>query len=99
MITEAAARRIGLNACIDKLGRDFVLAHKDTSTSAYGRNEGENNVFCFVGVDNRNTPYGKLVLDGHSEFPYRASCNVDLETGTTSFVECVCPKPTHGRFF
>ena len=49
MLSVEAARKIGINACIDKLGREFVLAHRDRATSAYG--ESDEGVFCFVGVD------------------------------------------------
>lgn len=92
MLTTEAARKIGINACIDKLGRDFVQAHRDSSTSAYG--ESEDGVFCFVGVD--DAPVfpefdGTLVLDSVSPFPYRVSCNVALEDGSLSFLECILP--------
>lgn len=97
MISVADAKRIGISACIDKLGRDFVTAHKDTSTLAYGQDE--NSVFCFVGVDDRHTPYGKLTLDSETKFPYRASCHVLLDTGSTQFGECVLPHSVHtGKF-
>lgn len=92
MLTVEAAKKIGIHACIEKLGRGFVLAHREHATSAYG--ESENGVFCFVGVDddcksqNRD---GVLILDSHSEFPYRASCNISLTDGTPHFIECVVP--------
>lgn len=93
MLNIETARKIGINACIDKLGREFVLTHKDFATSAYG--ESEDGVFCFVGVangcDSKNSD-GVLILDSHSEFPYRASCNVSLVDGTPLFIECVVPK-------
>lgn len=93
MLTVEAARKIGINACIDKLGRSFVLAHKESATSAYG--EDEDGVFCFVGVDDRRENQNSdcvLVLDSHSEFPYRASCSINLRDGKTRFIECVVPK-------
>ena len=92
MLTLEDAKRIGINACIDKLGRDFVLAHRDTSSSAYG--ESEDGIFCFVGVDDRPQMVESpdiLVLSGDSSFPYRVSCNVSLIDGATSFIECVLP--------
>lgn len=91
-LNKETARKIGLNACIDKLGRDFVLAHRESATSAYG--DREDGVFCFVGVDdapsdaNQN---GVLVLDSQSVFPYRVSCTVGLTDGTPRFLECVLP--------
>ena len=39
MLTYEAARRKGVDACIDKLGRDFVLRHQDTSSSGFGDRE------------------------------------------------------------
>lgn len=92
MLNVEAARKIGIKACIDKLGRDFVLKHRDFATTAYG--ETENCVYCFVGVDDQRWKINnnsRLVLDSHSEFPYRASCNVSLLDGTPSFIECVVP--------
>lgn len=92
MLSIEAARKIGINACIDKLGRDFVLKHREFATSAYGEND--DGVFCFVGVDDScRVPEnnGTLVLDSHSEFPYRASCTIALTDGTPHFIECVVP--------
>lgn len=92
MLSVEAARKLGINACIDKLGRDFVKMHRDSSTSAYGECDG--GVFCFVGVDNspeRSEGNDTLILDGSSVFPYRVSCNVGLEDGRLSFIECVLP--------
>lgn len=92
MLNIEVARKIGINACIDKLGREFVLANKDRATSAFG--ESENGVFCFVGVDDGSAFENHdncLILDSHSAFPYRASCNVNLNDGTFSFVECIVP--------
>lgn len=92
MLNIETARKIGINACIEKLGREFVLAHKDRATSAFG--ESENGVFCFVGVDDGSTPENSadvLILDSHSAFPYRASCNVSLSDGMLSFIECIIP--------
>ncbi len=93
MLSVEAAKKIGINACIEKLGREFVLAHKEYATSAYG--ESDDGVFCFVGVDDGCKSQNSdrvLILDSHSEFPYRASCNISLADGTTHFIECVIPK-------
>lgn len=92
MLTVKEAARIGINACIDKIGRDFVLANRDNGTSAYGEEDGS--VFCFVGVDDK--PWAvespdALILDSASRFPYHASCSVCLADGATTFIECVLP--------
>lgn len=92
MLTVKEAAEIGINACIDKLGRDFVLTNRDNGTSAYGENDGV--VFCFVGVDDKpwvSERSDTLVLDSTSQFPYRASCNVCLADGAMKFIEYVLP--------
>ena len=92
MLSIETAKKIGINACIDKLGRDFVLAHKDFAVSAYG--ESDNGVFCFVGVDNGRHSQNNdhmLFLDSRSKFPFRVSCDVGLDDGTPRFIECVLP--------
>ena len=48
MLTFEEAKKIGIRACIDKIGYDFCLAHNDNSTSAYGEVDGI--AKCFVGV-------------------------------------------------
>ena len=91
MLSKAAARKIGINACIDRIGRSFVVAHKATSSSACGMEPWENKLFCFVGVDD-NPPANhsqSLVLDNSSKFPYFASCNVSLINGEVEYLECV----------
>ena len=92
MLTMKEAARIGINACIDRLGRDFVLANRGNGTSAYGENDGV--VSCFVGVNDKpwvpESP-DALVLDNISKFPYRASCKIRLTDGTMKFGECVLP--------
>ncbi|MBD5149868.1 MAG: hypothetical protein HDT18_05750 [Oscillibacter sp.] len=92
MLTVKEAAQIGINACIDKIGRDFVLANRDNGVSGYGENDGM--VFCYVGVDDKpwvDEEPDVLVLDSTSKFPYRVSCNVRLADGTTDFIECVLP--------
>ena len=64
MQTFEEAKRIGITACVDKLGYDFVKKYEDTACSAYG-DEGDH-VSCFVGVSTEpETPWtgGTLVLD------------------------------------
>jgi hypothetical protein len=88
MLDIETAREIGINACIDRLGRDFVLENKDFATKAFG--ESEDGVFCFVGVDkeyNAMNSDNPIILDSCSKFAYRASCNVNLEDGKITFIE------------
>ena len=92
MLTVKDAARLGIDFCINTLGRDFVIKNRNNGTSAHG--ECEDGVFCFVGVDDKplqaelNAP---LFLDSKSKFPYRVSCNVSLADGHTDIVECVIP--------
>ncbi len=93
MLDIEAAKKLGIDACIDKLGRAFVAAHKGSATSAYG--ESEDGVFCFVGVDDGRPSQNSdhvLVLDSRAAFPYRVSCNISLTDGSLHFLECVVPK-------
>jgi hypothetical protein len=87
-----AARQIGINACVEKLGKDFVEKHKENSTCALG--ESEDGIFCFVGVDDekRSGCDYALVLDSTSRFPYRASSVVRLSDGTVTWKEVVVPE-------
>lgn len=94
MLTFEEAKKIGINACVEKLGISFVEQYADSFCSAYGWGEEENTVFCFAGVDNNpekliNTD--ELILTGNSNFPYRVSCNVNMLNSSISYVECVIP--------
>lgn len=92
MLTPDIARKIGINACIDRLGRAYVLSHKDSAAAAYG--EVPDGVFCFVGIGDAPRSLASadaLILDSLSAFPYRTSCTVSLMSGIPVFRECVCP--------
>lgn len=92
MLTFEEAKVIGFNACVDKLGRDFCRQYKDSAVTAYGLEEDE--AYCFVGIDNRKSRYEQmenLVLTSDTSFPCRASCNVNLKTGVTDYLEVVKP--------
>ena len=91
MITYEKAREMGINACIDKLGRDFVMKYRETSSSAYG--DRGDYAYCFVGVSDQ--PEMKqdngLVLTSDSKFPYVARCTVSYIDGEITFLDCVLP--------
>ena len=91
MLTFEEAKRVGITACVDKLGYDFVKKYEDTACSAYG-DEGDH-ASCFVGVSTEpETPWkgGNLILDDSpkSQYPYSASCNVAYADGTVTFLNC-----------
>lgn len=94
MLTYDEAKKIGVNACVEQLGREFVIQHKDTSCSAYG--DRETHAFCFVGVDTEpDPPHEKgdpLMLDGGKEWPVKISCNVWYNDGHIEFFDCKLPK-------
>ena len=94
MLTFDEAKKIGIKACVDKLGYDFVKKYEDTSCSAYG-DEGDY-ASCFVGVSTEpDTPWtgGPLILDDSpkAKFPYSASCDVAYKDGAVTFRECSLP--------
>ena len=94
MLTYEAAKKLGINACVEKLGKDFVRLHKDTSCAGYG--DADDYAFCYVGVDDRPEPEwngDEVVLDDNpsSKFPYLASCNVWYADGKIEFLDCVLP--------
>ncbi len=85
MLTFEEARKIGIRACVDKLGYDFVKKYEDTACAAYG-DEGDH-ASCFVGVSTEpEKPWngGTLILDDspNSNYPYSASCNVAYADGS-----------------
>ncbi len=91
MLTTDEARKIGIRACIEKIGVDLCKKHADNSTSAYS-DEG-NIVNCFVGVDDTPAPdydiskVTRLVLTSREKWKYAARCHVDKVSGTIVFVE------------
>lgn len=92
MLNLDTARKIGIDACIDKLGRDFVIANQDNASSGYG--ETEEGMYCVVCVTDEpgpELPPGVLQLDGGPPWKYRASCIVNLENGALTFMDVVCP--------
>ncbi|MCR4605460.1 MAG: hypothetical protein K5639_05620 [Eubacterium sp.] len=91
MLTYEKAKKIGLDACVDKLGRDFVMKHRKTSSSAYG--DRGDHAYCFVGVSDvpdMDMDDGLVLTSNHS-FPYVARCTVDYIDGEVNFLECSLP--------
>ena len=95
MMTYEDARKKGLDACVKKIGIDFVKKYSDKACSAYG--DREDFAFCFVGVSDRPDAYYDsqgLVLDGNgfSDWPYQACCNVWYNDGHIEFLDCKLPE-------
>lgn len=91
MLTYEDARKIGVDACINKLGRAFVQKYRDSSTSGGG--DREDHAYCYVGVDDRPAPVMKdeLFLTSDNPFPYIARCTVRYCDGHVDFLDCVLP--------
>lgn len=95
MLNVDEAKKMGINACIEKLGIEFCKKHADNATSSYGEDNGIMN--CFVGVDDSPAPdydisnATELVLTSMEEWPYYASCNVNMQNGEIEFLRCVLP--------
>lgn len=94
MLTFEEAKKIGIDACVKKLGVSFVKQYADSFCSAYGWGEEENTVFCFAGVDDNPGELinsDELILTKGDSFPYRVSCNVNIINGFITYIECVIP--------
>ena len=94
MLTEMDAAKIGINVCIDRIGRAFVQKYSDSATSAYGKTD--EGMFCFVGVDDhpKNVWLDSTITlsdERKNEFPYRVSCIVSLEDGQYKLIDDVIP--------
>lgn len=70
-------QKMGIDACVEKLGRDFIKMHKDTSWAGYG--DAEDYAFCYVGVDDRPEPNWN-------------NSEIVLDDGRIEFQNCVLPK-------
>lgn len=96
MLTERDAKKIGIRACIDKMGYEFCKKHEDNSTSAYGVVNGK--MECFIGVSDEPAPecdiekVDHLILTSGKKWPYYVHCDVDMFTGEIEFGEYRIPE-------
>lgn len=96
MLTFEEAKKIGIRACVDKIGYEFCRAHNDNSTSAYGEIDGK--MECFVGVSDEPAheydieKIEHLILTSKNDWPYFAYCDVDMSTGEIEYGECRIPE-------
>ena len=90
MLTFEEAKKIGIDACVAKLGESFVSKHEDNLCAGYG--DVEDYAYCFLGVsDQPEKLSGELVLDSTSKWPFIAKCNVWYNDGRIEFFDCVLP--------
>ena len=95
MLTIEEAKKLGVSACIDKLGRNIYEKFIDSSTTVYGDFSEDGVIFCYVGVNDqpkKNDHVESLILSSTNPIPYSASCNVQLSDGKIVFLECNLPK-------
>ena len=91
MLTTNEAKKIGIRACMEKIGLDICKKYADNVTSAYS--EEDNIVNCFVGVNDTPAPdydisrVTRLVLTSCGKWKYAARCHVDKVSGTVVFVD------------
>lgn len=86
-MTALEARKIGIRACMDKIGYEFCVANKDNACTSYGENI-PGFMFCFVGIDDSGVESDSniLKLSDIKGFTHSACCNVDMETGEIEFL-------------
>lgn len=93
MFTFEQAKRIGVDACVDKLGKEFV--QRNNSGSCVGYADVDEYAFCYVGINDRPRQDWNgetIVLDGNgSKFPYMVSCKVWYNDGNVEFMDCIVP--------
>lgn len=94
MLTAEEAKKIGLRACIDKIGYEFCKKHEDTAVCAYGEDNGV--MECYVGVDDQPDDFdaetSPLILDDTRLSPYYARCHVSLSDEEISFLDFRLPE-------
>lgn len=94
MLTEKEAKKIGIRACIEKLGSEFCKEYANSATSCWGM-EDDNTMYCYVGVSTDPEPdydldkVTELTLDAKGKFPYSANCLVNMENGNITFLQLI----------
>ena len=92
MLSFNEARRIGMQKCVDMLGRDFVKKNLENSSSAYGEDPDNGLVYCFLGLSTTPLRSGKTIkLTSDNQFPYQAYCFVRTEDGTITDEKLIRP--------
>ena len=73
-MNKSRAKTIGLNACINSIGRTYFFENKDNAMSGYGIINNE--MMCFAGVGHIQHKFGEA-----DEFENKVVCYVNLDTG------------------
>ena len=92
MLNANEAKKIGISACIDRLGYGFCKKYESSACTSWGLHDSK--MFCCVGIDDE--PYvpeknpSRLILS-EVKFRYTVSCDVDMNDGSIEYLECVTP--------
>ena len=90
MLTVKEARKIGVKACMERIGYDFCMANRENATTGY--TEEKEYVHCYVGVSDKSPDTLQAgLLFTSTKFPFSASCNVWLADGKIDFLDCHLP--------
>ena len=81
-------RTIGKNACIEKIGREFVSSHRDDACFTSQDLEDNESVFCFLGID-LHPNQRKLCLSNENDWDVYATCYV--RNGIVEMSDCLLP--------
>ena len=77
-MNKSRAKTIGLNACIDAIGREYYFEHKKDAMSCYGIVGNE--MMCVAGIGKIKRKFGEI-----DEFEKQVICYVNLTTGKVRF--------------
>ena len=91
MLTIEKAKKKGIDACIDLIGREFCLEHQDNALSGFSNPE-NGLMRCFVSVDDEPSIDTEPHYAGGEPMPYRAYVDVDMETGEVLVVDIITPQ-------
>ena len=95
MLSALEAKRIGLRACIQKIGPEFVKKYADNAVSSWGESDGIMNYFVGVNDIVRPVPdletVESLFISSGNNWPYFAFCDVDMRSGVSTITECRIP--------
>ena len=91
MLTINEAWQKGIDACIQKIGWDFVANNPDCTCTAYFVLPNESRILCMVCADNEkpNLSEWDAVRDTlNKPFPIDVRCLVDCVTGEVYITQC-----------
>lgn len=92
MLEAKEAKRIGIQACVEKIGMDFFKKYEENACSSWSEHDGK--MFCSVGIDDvkfvPDKKPEKLILSENG-FQYFASCDVDMMDGSIEYLEYRVP--------